>query len=829
MAERNIKKTPYEEHQEKIKKKIMGYKLGDEASVIAMMYKNPDLLKESNLTDSDFHGVGWKTYFKILKGLIINEKKMCATDIDVGLYLKKHPEQKKEYEKYGGYNTIETALEKYVSEPNFDSYLENLRKWNAILKLIDRGFPCDEKRLSRICDMTIDELYEEYTVYLNDTFANVENNVQTYNGFDGMKELIDELDSGSAIGIPFANCDILNREVGGMLGGNIIGLGAASGCVDCDTEFFTGTGWKRISDYQDGDMVLQYNKDGTAELVRPLAYIKNKAEYLWHFKTKYGLDQCLSDEHTVVYKSDTTGSGNEGHMNKIKFKKLRERHEKNVYGFTGRFYTSFNYGGNGIDLTDDEIRLMVATFADGSFFKKYENCPETKIYTQSRFHIKKDRKKERLVYLAQQTGREYSVRDNAMEGYDDIYIDVPFRAKHFPMEWYNCSKHQLQVIADEVMFWDGNASENNRYSTSCKDDADFIQFVYSSLGYRASIITNNRSGQKYKTCGKVYTRKSIEYSVNYTTRNLVGMTNGKNKTKITKYKTLDGYEYCFTVPSHMLVLRRNNKIFITGNCGKSTLSINYVFPSMIKNDLRAVFIINEEDQNKFKKEALVWYCTNVLKKPIQKRILRDGNFDDETKETLYKAAEWFENQKDNHTITIVPLERYTAKTVVKLLKKWSHMADVIVLDTLKESADSRDKESWKSMMTDCVDFYDCIKHTDACMIITYQLVKNKSRFLTNADIGVSKGILDVFSVNLFFRRPFQTEFKGGKNELYCYNTGGEYSNSKVEFKLEKDKHYMICFISKNRFGTSGIQIVSEADFSINKYKDLGYCVVPEDF
>ena len=493
MAERNIKKTPYEEHQEKIKKKIMGYKLGDEASVIAMMYKNPDLLKESNLTDSDFHGVGWKTYFKILKGLIINEKKMCATDIDVGLYLKKHPEQKKEYEKYGGYNTIETALEKYVSEPNFDSYLENLRKWNAILKLIDRGFPCDEKRLSRICDMTIDELYEEYTVYLNDTFANVENNVQTYNGFDGMKELIDELDSGSAIGIPFANCDILNREVGGMLGGNIIGLGGSSGT------------------------------------------------------------------------------------------------------------------------------------------------------------------------------------------------------------------------------------------------------------------------------------------------------------------------------------------------GKSTLSINYVFPSMVKNDLRAVFIINEEDQNKFKKEALVWYCTNVLKKPIPKRVLRDGNFDDETKETLYKAAEWFENQKDNHTITIVPLERYTAKTVVKLLKKWSHMADVIVLDTLKESADSRDKESWKSMMTDCVDFYDCIKHTDACMIITYQLVKNKSRFLTNADIGVSKGILDVFSVNLFFRRPFQTEFKGGKNELYCYNTGGEYSNSKVEFKLEKDKHYMICFISKNRFGTSGIQIVSEADFSINKYKDLGYCVVPEDF
>ena len=493
MAEKNNKKTPFEEYQDKIKKKIMGYKLVDEATVVSMMYKNPDLLKENSLSDDDFHGEGWKSYFKILKGLIINEKKMCASDIDIGLYLKKHPRQKAEYDKYGGYDTIEEALERYVSEPNFDSCLEELRKWNTILKLINRGFPIDEKKLSNICDMSLDELYDEYNVYLNDIFSNVENNVQAYNGFDGMKELVDELDEGNGIGIPFANCDVLNAETGGMLGGNIIGIGASSGV------------------------------------------------------------------------------------------------------------------------------------------------------------------------------------------------------------------------------------------------------------------------------------------------------------------------------------------------GKSTLSINYVFPSMVKYDLKALFIINEEDQNKFKKEALIWYCTNVLKKPIQKRTLRDGGFDSETKEALYRAAEWFDNQKENHNVTIIPLERYTAKTVVKLLKKWSHMVDVIVLDTLKESADSRDKESWKSMMTDCVDFYDCIKHTDACMIVTYQLVKNKSRFLTNADIGVSKGILDIFSVNLFFRRPLQSELKGGKDELYCYKTGGEYGSSKMQLDLEKDKHYMICFISKNRFGNSGIQIVSEADFSINKYEDLGYCVVPEDF
>jgi replicative DNA helicase len=494
MAEKNTSKlTPFEKQQAEAAKQILEYKLGAEASIVSMIYKNPDLLRETNLQLNDIHNNCWRVYFEIARDMIINEKKATLSEVDIGLYLEKHPKlADKYYNEYGGYHTIESAGH-YIQEENFDSYVRDLRKWNVVAKLIKRGFPCDKARLSEICDMSAEELYDEYTVYLNDIFANVDNNIKSYNGFADMKNLIDELDAGKNVGIPFANCEFLNAETGGMLGGNIIGFGAASGV------------------------------------------------------------------------------------------------------------------------------------------------------------------------------------------------------------------------------------------------------------------------------------------------------------------------------------------------GKSTLSINYIFPTIMKNDLRAVFIINEEDENKFRKEALIWYCSNVLKRPVSKRVLRDGNFDKETKEALYKAAEWFESIQEKRNITIIPLEQYTARTVIKLIKKYTKMGcDVIVLDTLKESFDSRDKESWKSLMTDCVDFYDCIKHTDTCMVITYQLVKNKSKYLTNADIGISKGILDIFSLNVFFRRPFQTEFEGGKDELYCYRPIKN-SNSKVEFKLNKDNHYMIGFISKNRHGMSDIQIISEADFSINNYKDLGYCNVIQDF
>lgn len=271
----------------------------------------------------------------------------------------------------------------------------------------------------------------------------------------------------------------------------------------------------------------------------------------------------------------------------------------------------------------------------------------------------------------------------------------------------------------------------------------------------------------------------------------------------------------------------------SSGAGKSTLAVNYIFPTVTQENLKALFIINEEDETKFKKEALIWYCNNdnnmqlkLKGKRITKKMLRKGNFDDDVKQALYDASEWYDSIKEKQNITIIPLEQYKACTVIKLLKQYTKMGwDIIVLDTLKESADSRDKEAWKSMMNDCVGFYDVIKHSNTAMVITYQLVKNRSRYLSSADIGVSKGILDVFSLNLFFRRPFQDEIEG-KN-VYLWQVGK--NGSILEKGFEKDTDYMICFISKNRFGRSNIQIASEADFSVNRYQDYAYCTIPQDF
>lgn len=347
---------------------------------------------------------------------------------------------------------------------------------------------------------------------------------------------------------------------------DVMMLTGSAGCVDCDTEFFTGTGWKRIADYQDGDMVLQYNEDGTSELVNPIAYIKKPCNTLWHMETKYGVNMTVCDAHRIVYWSQ------KGVQHECKIQDIIDRQKSN--GWTGQFAATFEYSGVGIALTDEQIRVMCAVICDGSFYSRVPNSKKC------RFHIKKDRKKERLRKLFADAGIEYNESPSAAEGYTDLYIEAPIRTKIFDDMWYQCSLHQLQIICDEIIFWDGSVNlskggvERKRFSTNVKENADFVQFAFTACGYRASISSRDRTGQKYFTCGKWYIRKSVEYDVIITKRTMVGICcdnrQSHKKTMPVQVFTTDGYKYCFTVPSHMLVLRRKDCIFITGNCGKTT-------------------------------------------------------------------------------------------------------------------------------------------------------------------------------------------------------------------------------------------------------------------
>jgi len=269
--------------------------------------------------------------------------------------------------------------------------------------------------------------------------------------------------------------------------------------------------------------------------------------------------------------------------------------------------------------------------------------------------------------------------------------------------------------------------------------------------------------------------------------------------------------------------------------GKTTTAIRWLLPSIIEHDEKMCIIINEEDQTKIQKEMLIWVANNIFKQELKKHVLRNGNFDEDTMVLLRKCAEWLEEKKERKNITIIPLERYTTKIAIKIIKKYASMGcKFFLLDTLKSSSDSRTENVWLEMQRDMVELYDTVKPSakNVSLWVNYQLTKAsiKQRYLTNEAIGNAKSIVDVSSVNIMIRSPFDDELEGGKHEITGYRFEGKNKKSKIPFKLDKNKHYVIIFITKNRFGeTQPYQIIAEHNLSTNIYKELGICYIIQDW
>lgn len=378
----------------------------------------------------------------------------------------------------------------------------------------------------------------------------------------------------------------------------------AAGCVTADTEFFNGKRWKPISEYTEGDLVLQYDQDtGKASLTKPLEYVKKPCDWVYRFKTKYRLDMALSPEHNVLYKSEYTGA-----LFKMSAQEVAEQGPK----FRGRIPVAFKYAGKGIDMSEVEIRLQVAVIADGSI-----NKPFNKSVT---FHIKKEYKKERLKKLLDQYGKNYNWYERK-DGYIDVTFRPPRVEKYFKEFWYDASEEQLKIIVDEVFEWDGN--NLNAFYTSNKDSADFIQFACVSLGKHASLLVQDRRGQMR---GK-YVRKSLEYTVHVSDRPFIGMRRYKGPEQI---PTPDGFKYCFSVPKTNLVLRYNNQVFCTGNTGqgKSIFLRSWMYYLMQTTQFSVGALYLEENPE----ETVISLMSIAAGKNLKKNAVWDSCTDEELKE-----------------------------------------------------------------------------------------------------------------------------------------------------------------------------------------------------
>lgn len=334
------------------------------------------------------------------------------------------------------------------------------------------------------------------------------------------------------------------------------------GCVDKDTEYLTPNGWKKMCNYSDGDLVGQYN-NGKLEFVKPISFINTDAEPMFRITSGYTTDMVLSENHNVLLLNKSNKEY------KRRFIEVFEDWNNKKIGSglrSAKVPMSFRYDfdNNSCGLSEKELRLMIAFCADGTWYSKPWD---------GTIHIKKESKKARLRSILRDSGIEYKEiewNNGSEKGYSSFRIKkLPIKTKRLKdLFAKGISKKDAEIFAEEIFNWDGNCK--NLYYSTFKEDADIVQFILSAVTGKQVRMYND---------GRTYKRSEgpLWYVSLTTTTNPNLFRNNRTDTDIVEFIPEDGKMYCINVPSHNLILRRSNKIFVTGNCmnGKDPSKVDF--------------------------------------------------------------------------------------------------------------------------------------------------------------------------------------------------------------------------------------------------------------
>lgn len=325
---------------------------------------------------------------------------------------------------------------------------------------------------------------------------------------------------------------------------DIRGIRGPVGCLDGETEVMTPVGWKKIREWRGGEILL-WSPDGVGYFGRPRKHIVAPCEEMLRFDCGKHMEMRLTPNHRVpLY-------GWDGRFVVKSAEEVSRHPSKHLIPAT------WEMASGSSEMSDDEIRLWVATCADG-------NCP--KAGKQCVFAFRRARKIYRLKEILGRLGIEYRVHvTHRSDGSDETKVTISRAGfpKHFDWRVTGFSSHQLDVFVEELKYWDGLADSGyDRYDTTDKGDADIVQFACHAIGRNATISV--REDRRNSRWSKNY---SVHIAKKESPKNKVALRCDSFKSEWVK--TSDGRQYCFETETGFFIARYNGHVFVTGNSGKS--------------------------------------------------------------------------------------------------------------------------------------------------------------------------------------------------------------------------------------------------------------------
>lgn len=307
-------------------------------------------------------------------------------------------------------------------------------------------------------------------------------------------------------------------------------------CLTGDHEVLTDKGWVRLDEWQGGPIACW---SAQTELIsfqtaKNLSFPYSGKMYKIECQR---CEQISTPDHKMPY------------MNKDGFWAVDT--VENVAG--KRFIMPF-YGRRVVDSAKDnvELRVLLMTQADGHYTDE-----------ALRYHFRKARKIERCKSLLRKAGIAHCIQNNG-----DGTVVITIKGRDLPL-WLRTFKDKTfgtwlldesaDIVFDELAFWDGYHCGPNsiQYTTTNKQNADIIQALACLSGRSATIIVKSRKDE--------HPNWNDAYVVN------IWLNPGKGTAIRREYvSTLDyvGNVYCAETKTGFFVVRRNGKVWITGNSGR---------------------------------------------------------------------------------------------------------------------------------------------------------------------------------------------------------------------------------------------------------------------
>ncbi|HXJ94190.1 MAG TPA: DNA polymerase [Terriglobia bacterium] len=315
-------------------------------------------------------------------------------------------------------------------------------------------------------------------------------------------------------------------------------------CVTGDHEVLTRGGWVKISEMP--SEILTWSEQGSN--FAPVQH--------WHSSQYKGkmlrlegraLSITMTPNHRVYYVQRTANP-----KSKVK-EKLFVKTAAELQD-SGLIPLGNNYVGGNISVSVWFARMAAAVQADGHI----------KTTNRTEFHLRKDRKVERLRMLAEKCG-VFLEEKPEQEKYFLHTTKFPKYAGPYLLTW---TREALEAYTDEHKYWDGYIAKTAvSVASADRRHLEWIQTVGRLVGIGGNI-------QK----GQVSEYGTVCYSLQQNNRQYANIANLEQKCWI----QADEQVYCPTVESGAFFIRKDGKISVTGNSNYGVtplmLSINLKIP-----------------------------------------------------------------------------------------------------------------------------------------------------------------------------------------------------------------------------------------------------------